>query len=70
MYQPPAFREDRIEVQHQLIRAHPLALLITAGPTGLLANLFPFLLDSRAPTKAHCGFTSRGPIRNGANSNP
>ncbi len=45
MYQPPAFREDRIEVQHALIRKHPLGLLITAGPAGLLANLFPFLLD-------------------------
>ena len=44
-YQPPHFREDRIEVQHQLIRRHPLGLLITAGPGGLLANLFPFLLD-------------------------
>ena len=51
MYQPPAFREDRIEVQHQLIRAHPLGLLITAGPAGLLANLFPFLLDSEDTDK-------------------
>jgi transcriptional regulator len=49
MYQPPAFREDRIEVQHQLIRAHPLGLLITAGPGGLLANLFPFMLDAEGP---------------------
>jgi transcriptional regulator len=48
MYQPPAFREDRIEVQHALIRAHPLGLLITAGPDGLIANPFPFLLDSKA----------------------
>ena len=46
MYQPPAFREDRIEVQHALIRKHPLGLLITAGPAGLLANLFPFLIDA------------------------
>jgi transcriptional regulator len=45
MYQPQAFREDRIDVQHALIRAHPLGLLVTAGPAGLLANLFPFLLD-------------------------
>jgi transcriptional regulator len=45
MYQPPHFREDRTEVQHALIRKHPLGLLITAGPAGLLANLFPFLLD-------------------------
>ena len=49
MYQPPAFREDRTEVQHALIRAHPLGLLITAGPGGLIANPFPFLLDSKAP---------------------
>jgi transcriptional regulator len=48
MYQPPAFREDRIEVQQALIRAHPLGLLITAGPDGLIANPFPFLLDSKA----------------------
>jgi transcriptional regulator len=46
MYQPPVFREDRIDVQHALIRAHPLGLLITAGPAGLLANLFPFLVDA------------------------
>ena len=44
MYQPPHFREDRIEVQHGLIRAHPLGLLITAGPGGLQANAFPFLV--------------------------
>ena len=46
MYQPPHFREDRIEVQHGLIRAHPLGLLITSGPGGLLANPLPFLIDS------------------------
>jgi transcriptional regulator len=44
MYQPPHFREDRIEVQHDLIRAHPLGLLISAGPGGLQANFFPFLI--------------------------
>ena len=46
MYQPPHFREDRIEIQHDLIRAHPLGLLITAGPGGLLANSIPFLIDA------------------------
>jgi len=51
MYQPPAFREDRLEIQHELIRAHPLGLLITAGPAGLLANPFPFLLDAAASEK-------------------
>ena len=48
MYQPPHFREDRIEVQHDLIRTHPLGLLITSGPSGLLANLVPFLVYADA----------------------
>jgi transcriptional regulator len=51
MYQPPLFREDRIEVQHALIRKHPLGLLITAGPAGLVANLFPFLIDAEGSEK-------------------
>ena len=33
-------------IQHDLIRTHPLGLLITAGPSGLLANSIPFLIDS------------------------
>lgn len=45
MYQPPAFREDRPEVLHALIRAHPLGTLVTGGPGGLTANLVPFLLS-------------------------
>jgi transcriptional regulator len=44
MYQPPHFREDRIEVQHALIRSHPLGLLVTAGAGGLMANAIPFLI--------------------------
>lgn len=46
MYQPPLFREDRVEVQHDLIRTHPLGLLISVGPAGLLANPIPFLVDA------------------------
>ena len=45
MYQPPHFREDRLEVQHALIRSQPLGLLITAGPGGLQANHIPFLIE-------------------------
>jgi transcriptional regulator len=44
MYQPAHFREDRLEVQHALIRSHPLGLLVTAGPAGLMANPIPFLI--------------------------
>jgi transcriptional regulator len=48
MYLPPLFREDRLEVQHELIRRHPLGLLVTAGPGGLMANPIPFLIDPQA----------------------
>lgn len=48
MYQPPHFREDRLDVQHDLIRSHPLGLLITSGPGGLMANPIPFLIESSA----------------------
>ena len=44
MYQPSAFREERLEVLHALIRAHPLATLITSGTDGLIANLAPFIV--------------------------
>jgi len=52
MYQPEHFREERLEVQHALIRAHPLGLLISHGADGLSANPVPFLLheaDATAP---------------------
>jgi transcriptional regulator len=51
MYQPPHFREDDLAVQHALIRAHPLGLLITAGPGGLTANALPFHLVAEGSPK-------------------
>jgi transcriptional regulator len=51
MYQPPHFREDDLNVQHALIRADPLGLLITAGASGLIANSVPFHLDAGASEK-------------------
>jgi transcriptional regulator len=48
MYQPPHFREDRLDVQHALIEAHPLGLLVTNGSSGLIANPIPFALDPSA----------------------
>jgi transcriptional regulator len=57
MYQPPHFREDRLEVQHALIRAQSLGTLVTAGPGGLQANHIPFLVDTdgspRGRLRAH-----------------
>lgn len=48
MYQPPHHREDRLEVQHELIAAHPFGLLISTGTDGLLANGLPFTLKRSA----------------------
>lgn len=56
MYQLPAFREERLEILHALIRAHPLATLITAGTGGLIANLVPFTLadtNGKGTLRAH-----------------
>jgi len=51
MYQPPLFREDRTDVMHALIRAHPFGLLVSAGAGGLMANGVPFVLDTAASEK-------------------
>jgi transcriptional regulator len=44
MYIPAAFLESRLEVMHDLVRSHPLALLISAGAGGLAATPIPFLV--------------------------
>ena len=44
MYQTPHFREDRIDVLHDLIRANPFATLVAFGQEGLIANHLPFVL--------------------------
>lgn len=44
MYQPPLHREDRLNVQQELIETHPFGLLISTGPDGLIANGLPFIL--------------------------
>ncbi|HTJ01838.1 MAG TPA: FMN-binding negative transcriptional regulator [Methylovirgula sp.] len=46
MYLPAFHREDRLDLQHDLIRAHPFATLIVMGRDGLVANSLPFLLDT------------------------
>jgi transcriptional regulator len=48
MYEPPLHRQEELSAQHRLIEAHPLALLISCGASGLLANSLPFLLDAGA----------------------
>ncbi len=46
MYRPPVFAEDRVEVLHGLIRAHPFATLVTLGPDGLTADHVPMILHA------------------------
>lgn len=45
MYQVAAFREERIDVMHALIRTHPLAVLVTSAGGTLEANHLPLLID-------------------------
>lgn len=45
MYVPKAFREDRQQVLHALIRQHSFGTLVTTGG-GLTATHLPFLLDA------------------------
>lgn len=45
MYDAEAFREERVEVLHALIQAHPLATLVALTAQGLEANHIPFLID-------------------------
>ena len=46
MYVPNHFLELRPEVLHDLMRAHPLGVLITHSAEGLDANHLPFELDA------------------------
>jgi len=48
MYQPPHFREDRLDLQHALIRANPLGILVTVGEQSPIANHIPCVLDADA----------------------
>ncbi len=66
MYDVAAFREDRVEVMHALIQAHPLATLVTMGAQGLEANHIPFLIDSASASDGAFG-TLRGHV---ARANP
>lgn len=44
MYQPSLFREERIDVMHDLMRSFPFASIVTLGSGGIEANHLPFVL--------------------------
>ena len=50
MYLPAHFNETRVDVLHDLMRAHPLTTLVTSSEAGLTANHLPVeILPSPAP---------------------
>ncbi|BCU79489.1 FMN-binding negative transcriptional regulator [Luteolibacter sp. LG18] len=56
MYNPQAFREERLDVLHALMKEHPLATLVTSGEHGLQASHLPFTVDTstgKGILKAH-----------------
>lgn len=44
MYCQPQFQENRPEVLHDLMRRYPLGMLIVPSPSGVSADLLPFML--------------------------
>lgn len=46
MFQPPLFREDRIDVMHALMTAHPFATLVSSAAGQLTADHVPLVLHA------------------------
>ena len=60
MYLPAHFNETRVDVLHALMRARPLATLVTSGDKGLNANHLPVqTLNEPAPLGSICGHIAR-----------
>ena len=51
MYQPPHFREDRLDRLHDFIAARGFGLLISSSAEGPVADALPFLIDRAAGDK-------------------
>ena len=59
MYLPRHFTEDDVAEMHALMRAHPLATLVSHGPDGLEANHIPLLLAEALPNGKLQGHVAR-----------
>ncbi len=60
MYIQEQFEETRLEILHDLIRARPLATLVTQGAGGIEANHIPLVLSAKpAPFGALSGHVAR-----------
>jgi len=67
MFQPPIFREERVDVLQQMIQAHPFATLITVQQGQIVADHIPLLIDPNLSTQGTQGSlgTLRGHIARG-----
>lgn len=59
MHVPPSFREQRTDVLHALVRAHPLATLVTTNEDGVDAHHLPLLLTNAGEFGTLQGHASR-----------
>ena len=59
MYLPKHFAEDDVAEMHALMRANPLATLVSHGPDGLDANHIPLLLGDAEPYGKLLGHVAR-----------
>ncbi len=56
MFQPPIFKEDRLNIMQDLIRAHPFATLVSSATGELSADHVPLILyTEEAETGILCG---------------
>ena len=64
MYVPKPFAETRVDTLHELMRAHPLATLVTQTADGLDANHIPFeIVATPAPFGTlRCHITRANPL--------
>ena len=51
MYLPPAFRLDGLADQHEVMRRHPFATLITRSGERVVADHIPFMIDAERGEK-------------------
>jgi transcriptional regulator len=72
VYLPPAFREDRLDALHAVIRDTGLATLVTLTDQGLVASHVPLLLDPEpAPYGTLIGHLARpNPQATGSRAEP
>ncbi|MES2934474.1 MAG: FMN-binding negative transcriptional regulator [Pseudomonadota bacterium] len=72
MYQPTQFEETSTGRMHDLVRAHPLATLVTLSADGLNANHIPFYLhDDGSPLGTLRGHVARAnPLLQDVVANP